>query len=435
MRCKLNVRPTAEMIRSDSDQDEKLQSFIEKYTHQWHDSGNASPVLPIARYSSADQRANESRTGFLIDSMEEEFRNYPGKQQLQSAWRERMFASLRQFSKYFGFSDSHSDIVFSEAYLAATKAFVRKARDFNPKMKYGPLAQALRNVWVMNFLQLFLGLHPSLTPSIFAYSMLYPYTDNHLDLPGLSAQSKEMECRRLRLRLSGIKISPSDAHETAVFRLIQMIEGEFSRDAFPEIYSSLLAIHAGQVRSLSQQQKSKTHDESQLLAISIFKGGASVLADGWLVAGKLGREEEDFCFGFGVVLQLLDDLQDLHEDRLAGHATLFTLAATLNRLDGITSQLWRFMHRVFDSMDRFEFAKGPEFKDLIRHNSAMLMMRSMAESTDFYSSEFLNTMERLSPVRFCFMKECRKDIESRLKNSWPALARRRKLRSLFDLMG
>jgi hypothetical protein len=435
MQCEVRVCPATELSRCDPNFDANLQSFVEKYMHWWHDSGNSSPVLPTTGYTLADQRANESRTSLLIDSMEGEFRDYPGEERLQSAWRERMFGSLRQFGKSFGFSDSHLDIIFSEAYLAATKAFVLKARNFNPKMKSGPLAQALRNVWVTNCLQLFLGFQPSLTPSIFAYSMLYPYTDNHLDLPSLSVQSKGRECRRLRLRLSGMKLPPSDAHETAVFRLIQMIEREFSRDAFPEIYSSLFAIHAGQVRSLSQQQKSKTHDESQLLAISIFKGGSSVLVDGWLAAGKLGRKEEDFCFGFGVVLQLLDDLQDLHEDRAAGHSTLFTRAATVNRLDGITSQLWRFMHKVFDSMDQFDLAKGLELKDLIRRNSSMLMMRSMAECTDFYSSEFLHAMERLTPIRFGFMNECRKNIESWFKNSWPALARRRKLRSFFDLMG
>jgi hypothetical protein len=243
-----------------------------------------------------------------------------------------------------------------------------------------------------------------------------------------------MLCRRLRLRLSGLRLTPRNTHEKAVFELIGMIEGEFGRASFPEIYASLLAIHEGQVQSLRQQQRYESLDEGQLLAISIFKGGSSVLADGWLAVGKLTRDEEDFSFGFGVVLQFLDDLQDLHDDRAASHTTLFTRAAAENRLDSITSQLWKFMHRVFDLMDRFELAQGLDVKDLIRRNSAMLMMRSMAECADHYSSTFLNGMEHLAPIRFEFMKETGKDIQTRFKNSWPVLARRRKLRSIFDLM-
>jgi len=429
------VRPAAELSRYDPAFETDLQGFIGKYVQWWQDSATAAPVLPLTTYTPADQRANESKTIRLMDSMEEEFRDYPAEEDRQSAWRERAFAGLRQFGKCFGFADSHFDIIFSPEYFAATKAFVREARSFDRKMKTAALAQALRNVWVMNCLQIFLGDRPSLTPSIFAYSMLYPYTDNHLDLPNLSAQSKEIACRRLGLRLSGMPLAPADAHETAVFRLIGMIEDEFPRAAFPEVHSSLLAIHAGQVRSLSQQRKSSTLDQGQLLAISVAKGGASVLADGWLAAGRLDREQADFCFGFGVVLQLLDDLQDLYDDRAAGHTTLFTRAADAKQLDGITGQLWTFMHRVFDSIDRFSLPRGLELKDLIRRNSAMLMMRSMAECTDCFSGAFLHQMERLAPVRFAFMKECRREIESRFRKVWPALARRRKLRSVFDLLG
>jgi hypothetical protein len=425
----------AELSKCELSFDSNLRCLIEKYTHWWQESEDAFPVLPLTLYTPEDQASNESRARLLVDSMEEEFRNYPDEERLHSAWRARMLGSLRRFGKSFGFLDSHFDIVFSEAYLEATRAFVRKARIFDPAIKTDALAQALRNVWVMNSLQLLHGFQPSLTPSVFAYSMLYPYTDNHLDLPTLSAQSKEIVCRRLSLRLSGVKLPPSDEDEAAVFDLIGMIEGEFARGSFPEIYASLLAIHEGQIQSLRQQQKSNRIDKRQLLAISILKGGSSVLADGWLAVGRLTRDEEAFSFGFGVVLQLLDDLQDLQDDRAAGHSTLFTCAATEDRLDSITSQLWKFMHKVFDLMDRFELAQALEVKDLIRRNSAMLMMRSMAECADLYSSEFLEGMERFAPIRFDFMKETRKDIQTRFKNSWPAWARRRKLHSIFDLMG
>ena len=62
-----------------------------------------------------------------------------------------------------------------------TATFLDEALAFNPSFELGDLYQALRNVWIMNSQQLFRGSPIVYSPSIFAYSMLYPYTDNALD--------------------------------------------------------------------------------------------------------------------------------------------------------------------------------------------------------------------------------------------------------------
>ena len=415
--------------------DEDLQAFVEKYIAIWQASAADPPAL-TATYTVAEQQSSELETGSLTDSMDKEFRNYPGGKKQQSAWRERVFATLREFGKTsFRVPDSHFDIIFSPEYFQSSREFVHKARGFDPKMGNEALAQALRNVWVMNCLQMFLGGRPSLTPSIFAYSMLYPYTDNHLDRPELSIKSKEIACRRLGLRLSGEVLAPRDKQEAAVFRLIEMIEGEFPRDAFPGVHSSLLAIHTGQVQSLSQQHPLEIPDEQRLLRISIAKGGSSVLADGWLVAGALAREEADFFFGYGVMLQLLDDLQDLPEDRAAGHWTLFTRTAWTKQVESLTNRLWTFMHAVLNSRNCFTSSRCLEIRDLIRRSSTMLMLRAIAECDELFSSEYLQHMERISPLRFAYLKRQRKEITARFREAWPAVARRRKLQSVFDLLG
>jgi hypothetical protein len=214
-----------------------------------------------------------------------------------------------------------------------------------------------------------------------------------------------------------------------------MIEDEFPRALFPEVYSSLLAIHAGQVRSLRQQNNAGILEERQLLRISVAKGGSSVLADGWLAGGRLEKEEADFFFGCGVMLQLMDDLQDLPEDRAAGHCTLFTRAAKAEPLDRLTNRLWAFMHGVLNSTACFTNPRGLELRDLIRSNSIMLMLRAIAESAGLFSAEYLNHMERLSPLSFSFLRERGKEVKTRFEKIWPALSRRRKLQSIFDLMG
>lgn len=427
--------PAIGLPKCEPDFEEDLQNFIDKHITLWQSSSIGTPILAVT-YTAADQRANEREASLMIDSMDKDLRNYPGREPQQSAWRERMFASLRQFSmRVFRFPQSQCDIIFSREYLATTKSFIQRGRAFDPEMETEALAQALRNVWVMNCLQLFLGRQPSLSPSIFAYSMLYPYTDNYLDRPNLYIRSKEMACRRLGLRLSGHAIVPGDPLEAAVFRLVEMIEGEFPRNLFPEVYLSLLAINSGQVHSLRQQQRSGILDEPHLLRISVAKGGSSVLADGWLVGGNLDRKEADFFFGYGVVLQLLDDLQDLTEDRDAGHWTLFTSAAMSEHLDCLTNRLWAFMHRVLNVDDCFTGHRAVELKDLIRRNSVMLMLRGMAECAGLYSSDYVHHMERLSPLSFAFMRDHSKEVRTRFGKIWPRLARRRKLRSIFDLMG
>ncbi|MBZ5496810.1 MAG: hypothetical protein LAP85_10435 [Acidobacteriia bacterium] len=412
-----------------------LRSFVGKYTAVWLSSAVGTPTSAMT-YTASAQRRNERNTDLLIDSMEKELRNYPSRPREQSGWRERIFVTLRQFgTKSFRFPDSHFDVIFSPDYFAVTRAFARQARAFDESIETDALAQALRNVWVMNCLQMFLGRRPSLSPSVFAYSMLYPYTDNHLDQPKLPYETKRMACRRLGLRLSGRNIEPCDAHEAAVFRLVEMIEGEYPRATSPEVYSSLLAIHAGQVKSLGQQHTPFAPDETTLLRISVEKGGSSVLADGWLVGGEMRRAEADFFFGFGVMLQLLDDLQDLPDDRNAGHWTLFTRTASAECLDRHTSQLWHFVHNVLDSRGCLADSHGLELRDLIRRNSTILLLRAMAESAGYYSADYVHHMERFSPLSFAFLRDRRVAIEKRFARIWPPLARRRKLRSIFDLLG
>lgn len=412
-----------------------LQRFVERYTELWHGAATNTPSSAMT-YTAAAQRKNEEAADTLIGSMERELPKYPNNEKAQTRWRARLFQSFRRIgTESFRFPDRHFDIIFSPEYFEATKAFARQARAFDAHLEAGALAQAMRNVWVMNCLQLFVGRRPALSPSIFAYSMLYPYTDNPLDQPRLSRAAKETTCRRLAMRLSGQPLVARDAHEAAVWRLVAMIEEEYPRDIFPAVYSSLLAIHGAQVKSLNQQHKSFIPGAPELLAISIEKGGSSVLADGWLAAGSLRRAEAEFFFGFGVMLQLLDDLQDLRDDRKAGHWTLFTSTASHETLDGLTSRLWHFMHGVLESNGCFADPQSLELRDLIRRNSITLLLRAMAENAELYSGDYLQQMELYSPLSFVFLNERRREIEAKFTRIWPVLARKRNLASIFDLLG
>jgi hypothetical protein len=150
--------------------------------------------------------------------------------------------------------------------------------------------------------------------------MLYPLTDNLLDDPRVEGGEKRAFNERFGRRLAGLTVSPGGPREAAVYRLVARIEEEFPRCDFADVFESLLAIHSGQVRSIEQQDEPRLTD-SEIVSISCEKGGSSVLADLYLVTGGASFLEERFAFGYGVFLQLLDDLQDVGRDLAAGHPT------------------------------------------------------------------------------------------------------------------
>ena len=116
--------------------------------------------------------------------------------------------------------------------------------------------QSLRNVWIMNCIQVLLGIGISVTPSVFAYSMLYPYTDNFLDAGKVSERQKRETNDRLEKRLGGEPVRSETLLENRLFKLVEMIEGQFDRKLFPMVYRSLIGIHAAQVRSMRQDKGS-----------------------------------------------------------------------------------------------------------------------------------------------------------------------------------
>ena len=118
-------------------------------------------------------------------------------------------------------------------FLEATTEFARMARRFDPAITSEDIYQAGRNVWTANFLQLLLGIPVRVTPAIFAYSMLYPYSDNYLDNPAIPTATKLGFNARFRTRLAGEPLAPRDRHEQIISDLVGIIEGQFDRARYP----------------------------------------------------------------------------------------------------------------------------------------------------------------------------------------------------------
>jgi hypothetical protein len=270
---------------------------------------------------------------------------------------------------------------------------------------------------VFNSIQHTLGKPVGLTPSSFAYSLLYPYTDNWLDSERHAAAEREAFLGWLTERLEGANTPAFDRYSANLALLLEMIEGEYGRSAFPEVHGSLLAIHKAQKNALSLLTKNTTADEAALQQPTFEKGGTSVLVDGFLVRGHLTRTEAEGCFGYGVVLQLIDDLQDLDEDMAAGHSTLFSRALGAGTLDEATTRVVNYSRSM---LSRFAACfPDPErgLEELITRSCYALIMESVSRHGSYYSEDYRRRIEEFVPVSLSYLRELRKRMEKQYRGA------------------
>lgn len=298
--------------------------------------------------------------------------------------------------------DDRIETLLKDDFVAVARDLAAHARRLDAAVTTVDILQACRNAWTACGLQALLGKPPHLSPAIFGYSMLYPYSDNYLDDERVSREAKLRFSARFRQRLAGGNVTPTDGLETTTWELISRIEGQWPREAHPDVYDCLLAIHRAQEKSLEQQRTAR-HGDADILRLSFAKGGTSVLADAYLATGALSEAERYFAFGWGVVLQLGDDLQDLADDRERGFHTLFSRAADSGRLDELTTQTLNFTSCVMQSMSALP--NGAEhLRELLRKNSFALLITAAGEYGELYSESYLRQLESYSPLRFCFLK-------------------------------
>jgi hypothetical protein len=247
--------------------------------------------------------------------------------------------------------------------------------------------------------------------------MLYPYTDNYLDDPEVSLEDKQQVSERFRSRLEGEQVEANNAYEAALFNFVGMIESQYSRVGFEELYESLLAIHDAQYNSLMQHNEMTSPYERDVLGISAEKGGASVLADAYLVNGKLSDAQMDFAFAYGVLLQLCDDLQDAKEDRENGHMTIFSVTLKKWPLDKLTNALFDFSSMIMSDLDEnLDHEESRKMKLFLQKNLILLIFEAISQNQDYYSKEYIKAIEKYLPFRMNYTKKLYKKLKRNYAN-------------------
>jgi hypothetical protein len=376
--------------------DEEVSHLTAKFSALW----NSMPDRPCLMGRPCDplqQQKNEFRWEQLLPE--------PDSQSIDGDWAEKHLAALR---------DCVRDLVLDSvdqtkrkrlgqmlsAFSDAGDEFVRRAREFDPHLRFNSIFQALRNLWIVNSMQAAFDVPICANSSGFAYSLLYTYSDSYLDSVAFSEDEKAEFNRIFGLRLSGFDAPSRTPLESKISLLVDTIEKEYPRDLFPEVYSSLLGIHNAQKGSLRQRKNHRDGSRSDILAISVEKGGTSVVADAYLAKGTLALDEIEFAFGYGVFLQFIDDLQDVKEDLASGSETLFTLAANEGTLDIITNRLVLYLQEILSSSSPFHKPPESGVTELIQNGSVGLVLESIALNPEMFSEGFSRIAESYSPLRF-----------------------------------
>lgn len=218
-----------------------------------------------------------------------------------------------------------------------TSEFLSKGEQYDPSISFEELFKAGRTVWFMIAFQMQLNIPLVLTDSIFGYNMLYPYTDDLVDCNEISKEAKKDFAKIFHERLlygesnydprvhfdgkqsniNELSLPTSlEAHASRVvkiFDMVKFIENDWKRRGeYEGVFMGLATIHESQMKSTIQHAKideGYAPTMAQVEQVSAEKGGASLIAAGFLIEGRLTRAKMAYLEYLGFGLQLLDDLQ------------------------------------------------------------------------------------------------------------------------------
>ena len=388
-----------------------VRELNQHFIDLWWESETSLPDLG-PRYTAHAQAQNERSMLQFLDQVDRALSTPPRSRGEARDLQVRLGVAFRSLAEEaLGFTGVQLDPLPSQAFSDVSEEFVRQARAFDPGLSGEDIYQAGRNAWTAHGLQWLMGIPVRMTPSILAYSLLYPYTDNYLDDPLVGASSKMAFNERFGRRLAGGMLAPVNAQERVIFSLVAMIEGQYSRPAHPAVFESLLEIHDAQAQSLKLMRTPATLGEVDVLGLSFAKGGASVLADGYLVRGSLNAAQREYTYGHGIFAQLLDDMEDVEQDSQAGRLTVYSQPAGHWSLDALANRTFHFGRAVLLGLDCFKVVEP--VRELICRGAHLFLLDAIGRRDRYYSAAYLRELEAYSPFRFSFLKEQRNSFFQR----------------------
>ena len=387
-----------------------IQDLVQHYMVLWHASDTCLPWLGPA-YSSGVQRSNGRHLDHFLAAVSAELKCAPQTEsQLQAMWARIGLALMDVARATLGADERALETLLGCGFLEATTEFARMARRFDPTITSEDIYQAGRNVWTANFLQLLLGIPVRVTLAIFAYSMLYSYSDNYLDDPAISTATKLAFNARFGARLAGEPLAPRDRHEQISSDLVGIIEGQFRPRALP----TGLREPPGDPPGARQEPAAiapQSNPAADRRARDQLREGRCLGAGRWLLGGRFADRRAARMYlwlrrtnpthgrsgrSSGQPCQPVP--HDLLLDRraaAAGHGHQphpAPVRPIVMQLDGLGAA-----------------DLGP-FKDLIARSVNLLLIDAAGRSARLYSRHYLRELETHAPVRFAALRRQRKQL-------------------------
>lgn len=393
---------------------EIISGLLSQFKGLWWSLDSNLPDLG-KYYTRKDKREKESILNHTIDNLFKEVKSIPDSTNELKNFEDRILVLLSNAAKIvFGINEQHISIILSTGILDATREFIRQARKFDPEISVSDIYQASRNAWTMNLLQLLFNIPVQVTPALVGYSLLYPYTDNYLDDPKIAVEEKYDFNLRFLDRLKGTNIIVDNVKEEKIYDLISLIESQYKRDQYSQVYDSLLAIYQAQSNSIGLLNRWASPYEIDVLGLTFEKGGTSVLADGYLVAGKLTSAQRELTFHYGSFTQLMDDLEDIEGDHRAGLLTIFSQMAKRWPLDQVSSRTFNYGSKMLDRMEGFNTPALEPLFELLRMALYPLLIDSISQASRFYTRAYLKKLETFYPFQFRFRRKMHRRLTRRI---------------------
>lgn len=423
---------------------QRLMQLSEKLKAAWQEMPETEPDF-LEQYSPAVQEEKERAISRAVEKGKNGLGKYPQSffaVRKRKKWKKQMEELPEAFLREEPLLDIGSVMDEREFrdFQSSMKEFLRRVRKFDKTLALEDMGQALRNYMVYAIFLTLNGRELRCRPAAFGYSMLYPYTDNYIDGPERTGEEKEHYNRLIEGKLKGKTVKALSRHEKKTAELLEQIEKDYGRPH--EVYEGLLLMLEAQEKSLHQEEKWKQKKEGNFrqaeeraLGVSIYKGGVSVMMDRYFVDKPWTERDLYFYYGFGFLLQLCDDLQDIVQDKEEGNPTVFSLCRTKEEAVRKVNKLLHFTEALFEFCDTEKTA----FQTFLQKNCYLLVLASAAGNEEWMEEEWLVRMERRLPVRLKYLQDFgigmlggrRKEREDEEKNREKE---RKKLMRMLDVL-
>lgn len=360
----------------------------------------------LSEISAGTKTKNELYIQTISDNFQEALKRFPINPKKREKWKQDMLHMLEEVICEESVIGIHNfmDRQRIQSFQDEIMDFLALVRTFAPDLSMQGIGQAARNYILYAMFVEINQTTPGLNAACFAYSMLYPFTDNYIDSENYTDKEKNEYNQMIRKRIECNKVPPQTLHNQKTCDLLSMIESEYTRDEDPSIFTLLLAMLEAQEDSLNQQKSGMVLSIEEILDISLYKGGVSVLIDGFFVKNDITKADLNFYLGLGFFLQLADDLQDIKEDSMNGHKTMMTADLLPARLEKVVNKMFHFVHQIMTNYH----IENTLFRDFVLSSCYQLVSASVVGSKEFFSQQYLEEIEKYVPVSCVFLEDMQK---------------------------